>query len=206
MTSPCRPNYQRGVVLGMVLLWLLLGTLLVASAVNNALQEQKAARSFRDRAIAFAAAEAGLVDAESDIEASPTLALSRSNLFAPSRSDGFPQSDQGACQQGQGNQFQGLCRSVPSQELLALLATDVADGSPTAAISVEYGRFTGRRLQTAGGALPARLPRYLIELLPDPRTAANATSFIYRITAIGFGPHADIQVVLQSLYRKGVSS
>ena len=196
---------QRGVVLGMVLLWLILGTLLVLSAVNNALQEQKAARSYRDRAIAFQSAEAGLIDAEADIEQSPSPTFSRSDLFAINRSDGFPQSGQTVCQQGHGNHFQGMCRSVPSYELLTLLAADVnADVTPASPMSVEYGRFTGRYLQTAGGSLPARLPRYLIELVPDPRSRAGAPLFIYRITAIGFGPQADTQVVLQSLYRKGV--
>lgn len=196
---------QRGVVLGMVLLWLMLGTLLVLSAVNNALQEQKAARSYRDRAIAFQSAEAGLIDAESDIEHSPSPTMSRSDFFAIDRSDGFPLNDQAVCQQGRGNHFQGMCRSVPNHELLMLLAADLrADGPPASPMSVEYGRFTGRHMQIAGGSLPARLPRYLIELVADPRGRAGAPLFIYRITAIGFGPQADTQVVLQSLYRKGV--
>lgn len=200
---------EQGVVLALVLLWLVLGTLLAVSMFTNALQEQKAARSYRDRAIALQAAEAGLVDAKFDIDGPPSLAGSRGAIFAPDRSEGFPTSDQPMCQQGQGNRFQGLCRTVQGNKLPALLSDEIgANALSSPSISVEYGRFTARYLPTAVGSLPARLPRYAIELLPDRRTEteskAGAARFIYRITAIGFGPHVDTQVVLQSFYRKGV--
>ena len=200
---------ERGVVLAMVLLWLVLGTLLGVSMVTTALQEQKAARNYRDRAIALQAAEAGLVDARSDIEAPPSYAGARGVIFAPDRSEGFPTPDQPICQQGEGNRFQGLCRTLPGNKLPVLLSNEFRSNLLTASSHfVEYGSFTGRHLQTAAGSLPARLPRYAIELLPDQGRDAgsNATAarFIYRITAIGFGPHVDTQVVLQSFYRKGV--
>lgn len=205
---------QRGIVLVVALIWLLVATLLLLSSVQNALHEQKAARAFRDRAIAFQAAEAGLVDAESDIEASPSAALSRSTMFAANRADGFPTDDQALCQQGDANQTHGLCRAAQGNALLSLLADEVdeADVSSTSHVAVEYGRFTGRTLQTSGGTLPALLPRYVIELLRDYDAEADSDAgsttpaYLYRITAIGFGPQPSTQVVLQSFYRKGVTS
>ena len=202
---------QRGLVLVVALIWLLVATLLLLSSVQNALHEQKAARAFRDRAIAFQAAEAGLVDAESDIEASPSAALSRSTMFAANRSDGFPTDEQALCRQAGASRSRGLCRAAQGNALLSLLADDV-DASSTSAVAVEYGRFTGRTLQTGGGALPARLPRYVIELLRDHdaqfQSDAGSTTpaYLYRITAIGFGPQPHTQVVLQSFYRKGMTS
>lgn len=226
---------QRGLVLAVALIWLVVATLLLFSSVQNALQEQKAARAFRDRAVAFQAAEMGLVDAEADIAASPSSTLSRSAMFAVGRFDGFPTAEQPLCRHGRANRLQGLCRIAQREELLSLLADEVAgeavDGSVDA-IAVEYGRFTGRILQTGGGMLPARLPRYVIELVRDqeqeqaeareqvpqqePATSSTTgagnnkennkadrpTAILYRITAIGFGPQPEVQVVLQSFYRK----
>ena len=198
---------QHGVVLAVALVWLLIATLLVVSSVQNALQEHKAARAFRDRAIAFQAAEAGLIDAEADIEASPSPVLSRSALFAADRSEGFPADGDAICQIGTENRFRGLCRASEDEgdALLSLLDKDVAATSDGAA-SVEYGHFTGRTLQTGGGTLPSRLPRYLIELVRDHRRDTDAMFYVYRITAIGFGPQPNHQVVLQSFYRKALAS
>ena len=60
-------------------------------------------------------------------------------------------------------------------------------------------------LPTGGGSLPARAPRYIIELMPLVRAGEDASrraGNLYRITAIGFGARANTQVVLQSFYRK----
>lgn len=222
----CRDEYrQQGVVLVVTLIWLFVATLLLFSSVQNALQEQKAARAFRDRAVAFQAAEAGLTDAEATIAASPLPMLSRSALFAVGRIDGFPTAGQPLCRHGRGNRLRGLCRAAQRDELLSLLADEVASAVMAGshdAISVEYGRFTGRTLQTGSGMLPSRLPRYVIELMPDREidqareqehaieiaenitddSAKNIVSALYRITAIGFGPAPEVQVVLQSFYRK----
>lgn len=77
--------------------------------------------------------------------------------------------------------------------------------------AVSYGSFTGAAMQTGQGFLPFRRPRYLIELLPfhapgeeagAPAGAAAPASYLYRVTAIGFGASEDTQVVLQTYYRK----
>ncbi len=250
-------SQQRGLVLVVAMVFLLVATLHLFSSVQNALLEQKAARAFRDRAVALEAAEAGLADAEADIEASPSSTLSRSALFVAGRSDGFPTADMPLCRHGRANRLQGLCRAAQHDELLSLLAQEVAvdeRASGIEEIAVEYGRFTGRTLQTGGGMLPSRPPRYVIELVRDPEVERllaqetqqeraletdaeraddaasstknntknspktspknskknsseqnpknNTTSSLYRITAIGFGPQTEVQVVLQSFYRK----
>jgi type IV pilus assembly protein PilX len=61
--------------------------------------------------------------------------------------------------------------------------------------AVVYGQYSGRLMQTGIAALPALLPRYRIALLPDK-------SKRYRITALGFGPDRNTQVVLQSVYSR----
>lgn len=75
---------------------------------------------------------------------------------------------------------------------------------------MEYGTFTGRQYPTGSGLTPARKPRYLIELLPDSsngRSASNdaAKRYLYRITAIGFGPNDTTRAMVQSIYRKSDS-
>ena len=70
--------------------------------------------------------------------------------------------------------------------------------------AVRYGTFTGQTFQTGQGSLPAKLPRYVIELMVynKPGESAEKVSYFYRVTAIGFGPRDTTQVVLQTFYRK----
>jgi type IV pilus assembly protein PilX len=171
------------------------------------LQDQRAARSYRDREVAFQAAEAGLQDAELDIEGSPDTHLSRSALFARNSKEGFPSEVDDLCQRGMSNPYQGLCRQsldagVPSWLQVAQPVRGSTDDSD---VGVPYGRFTGRSMQTGLGMLPAKLPRYLIELLPyrQAGNSAERPEYFYRITAIGFGADAASEVVLQTFYRKG---
>lgn len=198
---------HRGISLLIVLVWLVAVSLLAMSALQIGVQDQKAARSYRDREIAFQAAEAGLRDAELDIEDSPDLHLSRSALFARNSTAGFPADVDHACQRGISNRYQGLCRlsvdaSVPSWLQVARPAQGGVDGRD---VAVSYGRFTGRVMQTGVGALPAMLPRYLIELMPYRQAgySAEQPEYFYRITAIGFGADVASEVVLQTFYRKG---
>ncbi|GAA4031424.1 pilus assembly PilX family protein [Actimicrobium antarcticum] len=197
---------QRGIALIVVLIWLMVATLLAVSAVQIGLQEQKAARSQRDQDIALQAAEAGLLDAEMDIENSPDLRLSRSALFGRRSMAGFPQEQEPLCQRGGRNPYQGLCRLADASVAPAWQQVDLSDEA--AATTVAYGRFTGRSMQTGVGMLPARLPRYLIELMRYRQVGESAEQpeYFYRITAIGFGASGTSQVVLQSYYRKGNGS
>ncbi|HUD34358.1 MAG TPA: pilus assembly protein, partial [Variovorax sp.] len=110
----------------------------------------------------------------------------------------------------------GLCQ-LPLTGKPAWLTVDFTLDSTTNAPTTAFGTFTGRGFASvaAGGAAtgvqPAKAPRYIIEPIPDilEREAgvagkANANKqpgFVYRVTAMGFGPRADIQAINQILYR-----
>jgi type IV pilus assembly protein PilX len=145
----------------------------------------------RERSLAFAAAEAALVDAERDI----------AGAFAgadPARSARFTDAGAGAfidgC--GHGGSGLGLCLATSPP---AWQVQDLAD--PGNSSVVPYGHYTGASLATGKGLLPARPPAYLIEKIAPPGAGESLGGF-YRITAIGFGSHASTQVVLQSVVRK----
>ena len=202
--KPWRPTCvsHGGATLVYVLCLLLIILLLGVSAAQMALQGEKAARGERDRQIAFQAAEEALVDAQNDIEGLPG-APGRSSLFAPSSAAGFAD----GC--GEGGAM-GLCLPAAPDAPALWLSTDL-DGTEGVSRAVPYGQFTGAVMQTGQGFLPSRRPRYLIELLPFHPPGAQATaaaggmateSYVYRITAIGFGAQESTQVVLQSYYRK----
>lgn len=169
-------------------LFLMLAVLMIGlSAARIAIDAEKSARQDRDRQIALYAAEAALVDAERDIEGGADPASARAAALA----GGSPAAFAAGC--GRGDAF-GLCsRSAPP----AWQSADLADQR----FSIGYGSFTGAAMPTASGALPARLPRYLIELVPVPGASPGAGSF-YRISAIGFGSRESTRVMLQSWYRK----
>ena len=171
------------------------------SAAHIALNAEKSARNERDRHIALQAAEAGLSDAERDIEGGADPASARAALFAGGSALGFAD----GCGRGQASANLGLCRYAPLAPAwqVAELAADGADGADSA--TTPYGKFTGAALPLGGGALPARAPRYIMELMPLARAGEDAgrrAGNLYRITAIGFGARPGTQVVLQSFYRK----
>lgn len=191
---------QKGASLVVSLLMLIVVLLLGVSAAQIALQGEKASRNDRDRQVAFQAAEAVLMDAELDIEGSLSKD-SRSEIFAPDSALHFPES---GCRGG--SRYAGLCASSAADAAPVWLTVDFSDESENAK-SVRYGQFTGQSFQTGKGMLPAKLPRYIIELMPFTLNGAVATppTYFYRITAIGFGMRDRTQVVLQTFYGKGVS-
>lgn len=189
---------QQGAALVMALCLLIVILLLGAAAAQLALQGEPTARGERDRQMAFQAAEEALMDAENDIEGSPT-APGRSATFAPDSALGFVS----GC--GTGADL-GLCLGAGEGEPPVWQSVDLADAAPQTARSVPYGAFTGAAMPTGEGFLPFRRPRYIIELLPfaqEGEAAGEAApQYQYRITAIGFGARDSTQVVLQSVYRK----
>lgn len=180
-------------------LFVLVAILIIGvSAAHTALNAEKSARNERDRHVAFQAAEAGLTDAERDIEGGADPGSARASLFDSGSALGFVD----GCGQGKDSANLGLCLYAPGASAPAwqAAALDAAEGAAT-----PYGRFTGAVLPTGGGALPARAPRYIIELMPLARAGEDAgqrAGNLYRITAIGFGARPGTQVVLQSFYRK----
>jgi Tfp pilus assembly protein PilX len=190
------PWRQRGAVL-LTALFLMLAVLMIGvSAARSALNADKSARHDRDRQIALHAAQAALQDGERDIEGGADPASPRAALFAPGSAGfvGFV----GGCGQGAASANLGLCLPAPAPAAPVWQEIDLAGADAT---TVPYGRFTGAVMAVAGGPLPTRLPRYIIERVALAGAAASDGTF-YRVTAIGFGSRDTTRVVLQSYYRR----
>ena len=200
---------QNGISLIIVLLLLIASVFLGSSAAVIALQAEKASRGDRDRQAAFQAAEAAIVDAQRDIDTAPSTGGSsrRDQAFLPGSALGFPAIDQAErCFSKRTPRAQGLCRQASRGTVATWLEVDIADALANA-VSVPYGQFTGQDFQTGKLTLPAKLPRYIIELMSYNQPGAETStqqqaSYFYRITAIGFGADVNTQVVLQAFYRR----
>ncbi len=186
-----------GMVLVVALCMLVVVMLMGISAAQLALQGEKAVRGERDRITALQAAEEALMDAEKDIEGVPG-APGRSAMFGPGNEAGFAAGCGGAAGTGH-----GLCLHAAEDETPLWQSVDFDDDGAATARSVPYGKFTGAQMPTGEGFLPFRRPRYIIELLPDPRQEPGVLppKYIYRVTAVGFGARAGREM-LQRLYRK----
>lgn len=197
---------QTGISLVIVLVLMIATIFLGASATKIALQGEKASQGDRDRQLAFQAAEAALIDAQRDIDVPPgSTATPRTYAFARNSAEGFPSdSSVDYCNANSTPGTLGLCRYDPNMPVPSWLAVDLEDTS-SSALSVPYGQFTDHVFPTPGGALPSKLPRYLIEPLPynqPGESTSGPPQFIYRITAIGFGKNSNTHVVLQAFYLK----
>jgi type IV pilus assembly protein PilX len=168
-----------------VLLVLLVAEMLSVAAVQMALMGERSARSHRDAEVAWQAAEAALADAELDMTQIRTSVFDGNNAAAFSF----------GC--GTSSTTKGLCANADSDKP-AWLTVDFTDASGP---SVAYGELTGRVFNAGeSGARPAMAPRYVIELVPDT-SGTPGSNYVYRVSAMGFGPRPDIQVVLQMVYR-----
>ena len=187
-----RGRAQRGASLIIVMLILIVVSVLGIGSAQIALMSERSARNDRDQQVAWQAAEAALMDAEFDMRGPGTA--TRATLFDGKNSTPFVD----GC--GTSGNSIGLCNtSVTGKQ--AWLTADFTTTESSAA-TAQFGAFTGRTF--AAGTLvtqPSKAPRYVIELVPDPVGDMSNPTFLYRVTAMGFGPRADIQAVLQMLYR-----
>jgi len=190
---------HRGIALVVVMLILLVVIVLGVGGAQIALLSERTARYDRDYLIASQAAEAALMDAEFDIRGPNTASNSRTAQFAPGN-DGIFVS---GCSSS--STTRGLCLPYPDTAKPIWARVDFLDTS-TSAPTVEFGQFTARTFDAGGGIRPARKPRYIIELIDDQSLGNNAAGGqvpkIYRVTALGFGPRVDVQVVMQMVFRK----
>ncbi|MDB5959201.1 MAG: pilus assembly protein [Massilia sp.] len=187
-----RMRAQAGAALLTALFVVLAVTMVALGMARIAFDAERGARAERDRALAFAAAEAGLADAERDIEGGADPASLRASMFHDDGAVGFVPgcgrdvANLGLCAYSQGG--------PPAWQLV-----DVAATAP-------YGSYTGAVLPVLpyGGPLPLAPPRYVIELMPTAGAGEDAGSggqHVFRITAFGYGARAGTMVVLQSVYR-----
>lgn len=194
---------QRGVTLIVVLLILVVVTILGIGGAQIALLGERSTRYDRDYLVASQAAEAALMDAEFDIRGPTDAAASGVSRVAQ-----FNQTNLGIFVPGCGNSgnTRGLCEANADNVKPVWATVDFLDESGTAP-SVAFGTFTARSFDAgATGIRPERAPRYIVELIDDTTPGGNAAGSkvakMYRVTAIGFGPRTDIQVVMQIAFRK----
>jgi type IV pilus assembly protein PilX len=198
---------EAGFSLIVVLLLLVVLTVLGVGAAQLSLVNELGARGDRDTEIAFQAAEAALLDAEIDVLGPNPGTASRLCAFNPRDVASFVV----GC--GGSGETQGLCATAAPGATPVWMSVDLSPASRTA---VAYGTFTGQRYAAGAGAIPAALPRYVIEAVRsnggwqmnqlESASAGSATN-IFRVTAIGFGAREETQVVLQTnLYKPTVSA
>lgn len=201
-----RKNYQKinlihskGISLVIVLLILFIVSILGVASIQISRMATQSARNERDTQIAWQAAEAALLDAELDILGMPSTSTSRGDVFDKKNTQLAMFLED--C--GTEGKNKGLCiaksSGTPNWLRIDFLATSNQQ-------YVEFGEFTSRTFQSGSpGIQPAHNPRYIIEILDDPNIEKTKSvqnrKYIYRITAIGFGPDEKTQVVLQSIYR-----
>jgi type IV pilus assembly protein PilX len=197
--SKSSASRQRGVSLIVVLLILIVVSVLGAGGAHIALQAEHGARNDRDMQLAWQSAEAALQDAEFDIHGPST----RSALFASLKST----SDfvAGCGRASDDASKAGLCALELNGKPAWLTVDFTAAG--TNARTVKFGTFTGRGFAAgtgvSAGIQPFQAPRYVIEPIPDPgnRDLSSTGTYVFRVTAMGFGPRKDIHAVTQIIYR-----
>ena len=189
---------QSGMSLIVVLMLLAVTMILGVGAVQLSLMGERSARNDRDYQIAWQASEAGLMDAEFDIDPKDSGTSTRSNIFSPENALSFLD----GC--GTNGTSKGLCPPSNSGKPV-WLSVDLNDTNGPA---VTYGSFAGRTFDAGDSGLkPSQAPQYIIELIDDTAARGDASigrerKYIYRITSMGFGPRSDIQAVTQSIFRK----
>lgn len=196
---------QGGVSLIVVLLILIVVSILGVGGAQIALQGERGARNDRDMQLAWQASEAALQDAEFDIHG-PAL-NNRSALLGNLQNTNNFAADCGTDVTMPGPVSSlGLCELVASGTP-AWLKVNFTTTDSTAR-TVKFGTFTGRSFAasdsgTSVGIQPYQAPRYVIEPIPDPgnRDLSSTGNYVYRVTAMGFGPRQEIQAVTQMIYR-----
>lgn len=192
--SPARSR-ARGFSMIVVLIILGILSLLGVAATHMTLLTERSSRYDRDWQVAYQSAEAALLDAEFDIRGPNTSASKRVSQFSNTSLLGFT----AGC--GTSGSDRGLCLPTTAGKA-AWYQVDFLDTSASAP-TVEFGQFTGRVLDYGTtGVRPSRKPRYIIEIIPDMQPGFSTTRFMYRVTAMGFGPRDDTQAVLQMFFRK----
>jgi len=196
MNGSCRlqssRRHQSGMSLFPALMFLLVLAVLGVSALNSTVMQEKMVSNTKDANLAFQAAEAGLHDAEADVE--------------KNKSVWTPTTFTSSCSNG-------LC-SPPSTwpTPSSLDISKIIDWSNTG-LTRTYGS------ETAVSLLPdvAAQPQYVIERIPPPpdlpATPGSSVGigcgvscppppggFVYRLTVLATGARPETRIVLQSTY------
>ena len=201
------PMSQRGLSLIVVMLILIVVSVLGVGGIQISMMGERSTRNERDMQVAWQGAEAGLIDAEFDIEGLPAASTNKRNsIFKRGDVDLAKFIDN--C--GDSGQSIGLCGLKETGKPAWLTVDFTATG--TGAKAVELGTYTGRDFPSGvKGIQPAKPPRYVIEPILDrfgvksyrttDPSAGSGPSYVYRVTSMGFGPNGETQGVLQMIYR-----
>ena len=188
---------QKGMSLIIVLIMLSAIFMLAAFGARLTLLGEKSARNDRDRQIAFQAAEAALGDAEIDIMGPNSASNSRNAQMDSRTLQLFVE----GC--GTTADNRGLCstntNTTPFYKSIDFEETGASRHYVT------LGEYTGRStgFATGSSALPAQLPRYIIETIAyNPAQGSCAQHKAFLVTALGYGLNQQTQVMLQSVIFK----
>jgi type IV pilus assembly protein PilX len=190
-----RPREQ-GFVMVTAVLFLLVLTILGLSSMGGTILEEKMTGFYRDRQIAFEAAEAALRDGELD---ALSIRISGATGFAAgcgSTTSPVSTADAGLCAVETDGTPIWIDFESDSTKKTGWVNGDNEDHS------VRYGQFTGANAFPTDSV--AKPPRYIIEAIKVANqqlklNASQSYKYAYRITAVGFGRRATTRVLLQSI-------
>lgn len=199
-----RPSSQTGFALIAALIFMVILSLIGVGLSNSTSSEEKMARNFRDRDLAFAAAEAALRDAELHLSGAWQLPYVPVNInaFSSTCTNGLCDAfDLGTVQSWQPIDKQDFYASGYSSSYCSTGYSAPTPFSPPTTTKdgpVRIGVFTGSP-QIKGLTTQ---PCYAIEVLPTKLGSLTASppNRLFRITAEAKGRLSNTKVVLQEMY------
>jgi len=220
------PSRQRGVVLLVSLLFLVVLTLLGVAASRMVVGEEKMSRYLREYNTAFQAAESAMRDAHDDIDG----VFADGNTTLGSRLDSnaifFADCSFGQCLFNPAENAPPWMDEAKWANAVALgtytrrsplpksgvLGSDASttskDGQTEAAVTRVSAATTSTSMVTGVWQQPV----YLVESIPDMRPGANSVVVgvnpppLYRITARGYGADPNSRAMIQELYTSSSKS
>jgi type IV pilus assembly protein PilX len=190
-THPAPQRRQKGAILIIALLFLVLLTIIGVSSISGVTLEEKMAGNLREQNVAFQAAESALRDAEIDLEGGIGGTGNRDpmTIAAHFASDCTTAFTNGVCRQP----------AAPPGGWQTEIVTVTTWDWTSATKTVAYGTYTGAT--ALGGVF--RQPRYVIEYLAEKDDTSTApTTRYFRISARGWGADQNSTVTLQTVYRQ----
>ena len=212
MNRPVMPPLrQHGAILVVTLMFLLVVTMLAITALRVSTSEERMAGNLKDWNIAMQAAEAALRDAEFDVygvcSVNTSTCTPRSPVVSGATLFG---SQSGATAPGTCNtstSYKGACLAPSSvaatpENLNLDISTWQTSGSTTLN-PVTYGTYTGAAtLPTTGISAVSFQPQYIVEAMSVNSAVFGKATYVYRITARGWGRNPNTYVTLQSIWQQ----
>lgn len=164
------PQHQKGAVLIVGLIMLLVMTLISVSSMSGSVLEERMSTNFKDRQIAFQAAEAALRQGER-----LTASYLVKTFYTSTCTNGLCQGDQSDAQDHPDYWIDPTIWSTSTKHI----TYTVAGTATPAKIIIEY--MGTKIIDSSVGAQPTDPP-------------------VFRITALGFGQSANAMVMLQSTF------